>query len=166
MPQRRWDSPRSSRRLPGRLSVGGDRRSLIWASFSPSAHCTSRVRSKGQLELQSADTAIHEHPDNSRSRRPADTEEIGAHGPCGEALSDLLPWEATMRGWAEHSTAPTHPTAPGHSGTLGAPTHLPPVPLPHTQNLCYRGWGYSSPASLSWIDQHRHSTCWPTPASN
>lgn len=87
MPQRAWDSSPvcSSRLLPGRLSVGGDKRSLICASFSPSAHCTSRVRSKGQLELQSADTAIHEHPDNSRSRRPADTEEVGARGLPGEA---------------------------------------------------------------------------------
>lgn len=79
----------SSRLLPGRLSVGGDKRSLICASFSPSAHCTSRVRSKGQLELQSADTAIHEHPDNSRSRRPADTEEVGARGVPGETSAGI-----------------------------------------------------------------------------
>lgn len=152
--------PALSRRLPGRLSVGGDRRSLIWASFSPSAHCTSRVRSKGQLELQSADTAIHEHPDNSRSRRPADTEEIGAHGPCGEAPSDLLP----HTGWAEPSAAPTHPNVQGHAGTPGAPH--PAVPLPCTQNLHYGGGGNSPPASPSWTTQHRHSTYWPTPATN
>lgn len=56
--------------LPGLLSVGGERRSLICASLSPSTHWTSRVRSRGQLEVQSADTAAQEHPDNFNTRRP------------------------------------------------------------------------------------------------
>lgn len=50
--------------------MGGDRRSLIWASFSPSTHWTSRVRSNGQLELQRAETAIHEQPESTKSRSP------------------------------------------------------------------------------------------------
>lgn len=56
--------------LPGLLSVGGERRSLICASLSPSTHCTSRVRSRGQLEVQSADTAAQEQPDSLNTRRP------------------------------------------------------------------------------------------------
>lgn len=59
---------------PGLLSVGGDRRSRIWASFSPSTHWTSKVRSNGQLELQRAETAIHEQPDSTKSRSPGGTE--------------------------------------------------------------------------------------------
>lgn len=55
---------------PGLLSVGGERRSLICASLSPSTHWTSSVRSRGQLEVQSADTAAQEHPDNFNTRRP------------------------------------------------------------------------------------------------
>lgn len=56
--------------LPGLLSVGGDSRSLIWASFSPSTHWTSRVLSRGQLEVQRAETAAQEQPDSSSTRRP------------------------------------------------------------------------------------------------
>lgn len=59
---------------PGLLSVGGDRRSRIWASFSPSTHWTSRVRSNGQLEVQRAETAIHEQPDSTKSRSPGGKE--------------------------------------------------------------------------------------------
>lgn len=62
---------------PGLLSVGGDRRSRIWASFSPSTHWTSRVRSSGQLELQRAETAIHEQPDSTKSRSPRDEKRAG-----------------------------------------------------------------------------------------
>ena len=59
--------------------MGGDRRSRIWASFSPSTHWTSRVRSNGQLELQRAETAIHEQPDSTKSRSPGGARE-GATG--------------------------------------------------------------------------------------
>ncbi len=59
-----------ARGWPGRLSVGGERRSLICASLSPSTHWTSRVRSRGQLEVQSAETAAQEQPDNFNTRRP------------------------------------------------------------------------------------------------
>lgn len=57
--------------VPGLLSVGGDSRSLIWASLTPSTHCTSRVRRRGQLEVHRADTAAQEHPDSRSTRRPA-----------------------------------------------------------------------------------------------
>lgn len=63
----------SVRGSPGLLSVGGERRSLICASLSPSTHCTSSERSRGQLEVQSADTAAQEHPDNFNTRRPEKT---------------------------------------------------------------------------------------------
>lgn len=65
---------------PGLLSVGGDRRSRIWASLSPSTHWTSRVRSSGQLELQRAETAIHEQPDSTKSRSPRDDKRLGVRG--------------------------------------------------------------------------------------
>lgn len=56
--------------LPGLLSVGGERRSLICASLSPSTHWTSRVRRRGQLEVQRAETAAQEQPDSFNTRRP------------------------------------------------------------------------------------------------
>lgn len=59
--------------LPGLLSVGGESRSLIWASLRPSTHWTSRVRSSGQLAVQRADTATQEQPESSSIRRPAGT---------------------------------------------------------------------------------------------
>lgn len=59
--------------IPGLLSVGGESRSLIWASLSPSTHWTSRVLSSGQLAVQRADTATQEQPERSSIRRPAGT---------------------------------------------------------------------------------------------
>lgn len=70
----------SGRLLPGLLSVGGDSRSLIWASFNPSTHWTSRVRRGGQLDVHRAETATQEQPDRSSTRRPA-----GAHRSPGFA---------------------------------------------------------------------------------
>ncbi|KAG9354695.1 hypothetical protein JZ751_001408 [Albula glossodonta] len=42
------------------------------AGFGPSTHWTSRVRSSGQLEVQSAETATHEHPDSSSTLSPVE----------------------------------------------------------------------------------------------
>lgn len=79
---------------PGLLSVGGDRRSRIWASFSPSTHWTSRVRSSGQLELQRAETAIHEQPDSTKSRSPAGDTEKGE----GQGMRPQPPLQQTHSG--------------------------------------------------------------------
>lgn len=57
--------------VPGLLSVGGDSRSLICASLSPSTHWTSRVLRRGQLDVQRAETATQEHPDSISTLRPA-----------------------------------------------------------------------------------------------
>lgn len=65
--------------VPGLLSVGGERRSLICASLSPSTHWTSRVRSRGQLDVQSAETAAQEQPDSFNTRRPGSYNRIFHH---------------------------------------------------------------------------------------
>lgn len=86
---------------PGLLSVGGERRSLICASLSPSTHWTSRVRRRGQLELQSADTAAQEHPDNFNTRRPErdnGTLETIKRGGSGESLLVDLGSESSVPG--------------------------------------------------------------------
>lgn len=57
--------------VPGLLSVGGESKSLIWLSLSPSTHCTSKVLSKGQLDVHKADTAAHEQPASNRILKPA-----------------------------------------------------------------------------------------------
>lgn len=125
------------RLVPGLLSVGGDSRSLIWASFSPSTHWTSKVRRRGQLEVQRAETATQEHPDSSSTRRPA--------GDGGDTKNLVFLMKLQRQRFSVNLFFSTRPQAATLQAKYAADSH----------SVCWGNVPHFSPLRGHKINQHR-----------